>query len=71
MNQSENKAEQWSSTYKIDDGRMLCAFFTNINDKDGFEISLGMYRANLGPISEEVFRRFAGKFTGVVQEPGE
>lgn len=71
MNHSADKSEQWSSTYKIDDGRILFAFFTDINDKDGFEISLGMYRANLGPITEEVFRRFVGKFSGVVQEPSE
>jgi hypothetical protein len=63
--------EQFFATFKIDDGRLFQAVFDDINGRDGFEISLGMYRANLGPITEEVFRRFAGKFDGVVKAPTE
>ncbi|MGZ4031589.1 MAG: hypothetical protein ACXVP5_10470 [Tumebacillaceae bacterium] len=63
--------EQYFATFKIEDGRLFQAVFDDINGRDGFEISLGMYRANLGPVNEEVFRRFAAKFDGVVKPPVE
>lgn len=71
MNSFANEFENLMTEMKIADGRWWKAKFSHIDDKDGFEISLGLYRANLGPITEEVFRRFAGKFKGEVQEPEE
>lgn len=47
---------------------MLWGKFADINDRDGFEISLGMYKGNLGPVPEEVFLRFLQKFNGELSE---
>jgi hypothetical protein len=57
--------EKYYSTIRVEE-KHLTARFDNINDRDGFEISLGMYKANLGPLTEEVFRRFTDKFSGEV-----
>jgi hypothetical protein len=54
----------YSTTYKLEDGRILSASFADRNNKDGFEISLGMYRVNLGPITEAVFRQYVERFAG-------
>lgn len=56
------------STYTIDEGRDLSARFADQNARDGFEISIGMYRANLGAITEEVFRQYVERFQGEVLE---
>ncbi|GIM47897.1 hypothetical protein DNHGIG_34460 [Collibacillus ludicampi] len=51
-------------TYELEDGRQVAARFLDINDRDGCDISLGMYRMNLGPITEEVWIRIVHKFNG-------
>lgn len=62
-----NDVVRYYATLTIADGRRLVASFANINDRDGFEISLGLYRSNLGQITEEVYYRFLEKFDGRVQ----
>lgn len=52
-------------TYVLEDGREAAASFANINDRDGCDISLEMYRVNLGPITQEVWDRIVGKFNGM------
>jgi predicted SpoU family rRNA methylase len=54
------------STYQIADGRNLAAKFKDLNDRDGFEISLAMYRNHIGEVTEEVFLRYVDKFNGTV-----
>jgi hypothetical protein len=56
------------ATYTLEDQRTLVAKFENENDRDGFEISIGMYRANLGAITEDVFRTYAERFRAEVLE---
>ncbi|MFC4767351.1 hypothetical protein [Effusibacillus consociatus] len=51
-------------TCKLEDGTEVAAEFADINDRDGCDISLGMYRANLGPITSEVWEKMVGKFNG-------
>jgi hypothetical protein len=51
-------------TYELEDGRQVAARFLDINDRDGCDISLGMYRMNLGPITEEVWERLVRRFNG-------
>jgi hypothetical protein len=51
-------------TYKLGDGSEVVASFQNENDRDGCDISLGMYKSNLGPITDEVWERMVGKFNG-------
>jgi len=58
-------------SFKLEDGRVLSATFANVNDKDGFEISLGMYRVNLGPVDEAIFDRYMNKFGGQRVRPGD
>jgi hypothetical protein len=53
-------------TFALDDGREVAASFTNINDRDGCDISLDMYRVNLGPITPEVWERIVDKFNGAL-----
>lgn len=60
--------KEYYASIQVEDGRELAAKFADINARDGFEISLEMYKVNLGPVSEEVFRRFADKFAGDVIE---
>ncbi|HEU4963540.1 MAG TPA: hypothetical protein VFV52_06730 [Bacilli bacterium] len=64
-----SEKQQFYARYKVEEGFQMQARFDDINDRDGFEISLGMYRPNLGPVTEEVFRRYAQRFNGVVMEP--
>lgn len=52
--------------YKLGDGSEVRAYFRNENDRDGCDISLGMYRSNLGPITSEVWDRMVGKFNGTM-----
>lgn len=51
-------------SYKLEDGRQVAAVFGDINDRDGCDISLGMYRANLGPVTQEVWERMVTRFQG-------
>ena len=62
-----NDVVRYYATMTLADGRRLVASFANVNDRDGFEISLGLYRSNLGQITEEVYTRFLKKFDGRVQ----
>lgn len=50
--------------YEIEEGRLVSARFTDENDRDGCDISLGMYQSNLGLITEEVWVRFVRLFNG-------
>ncbi|KEO83547.1 hypothetical protein [Tumebacillus flagellatus] len=52
------------TSYKVEDGRTLHAKFESRDNRDGFEISLGMYKANLGPITEAVFAQYVERFAG-------
>lgn len=51
-------------TFQLANGEEVAAAFQNINDLDGCEISLAMYRSNLGDITREVWERIVGKFSG-------
>ncbi|BCJ87044.1 hypothetical protein [Effusibacillus dendaii] len=51
-------------TYQLHDGAEVAASFGDINDRDGCDISLGMYQINLGPITQEVWERIVAKFKG-------
>lgn len=61
-------SETFYSTYRLSSGITRIAAFADLNDKDGFEISLGMYRAHVGDVTEEVFRRHVEKFNGRIEE---
>ncbi|MCX7570006.1 hypothetical protein OS242_08515 [Tumebacillus sp. DT12] len=61
-------SETFYSTYRMSTGTVRIAVFTDINDKDGFEISLGMYRAHVGDVTDEVFERHVEKFNGRITE---
>ncbi|MBL0386705.1 hypothetical protein JJB07_08575 [Tumebacillus sp. ITR2] len=54
----------YHTTYRVEDGRTLHASFESRDNRDGFEISLGMYKVNLGPITEQVFRQYVERFAG-------
>lgn len=58
--------ETYFFTYVLEDGREAAASFRNINDRDGCDISLEMYRMNLGPITREVWEKMVAKFNGIV-----
>jgi hypothetical protein len=60
--------EDYFLTYILDDDREVAAKFADINDRDGCHISLDMYKVNLGPITEEVWRKIVGKFKGQLIE---
>ena len=60
--------EEYYLTYFLGDGTQVGAKFSDINDRDGCSISLDMYKANLGPISEEFWLRTVGKFKGTIIE---
>lgn len=53
-------------TFSLNNGREVAASFKNMNDRDGCDISLDMYRVNLGPITQEVWERIVGKFNGAL-----
>ncbi|MFD2171767.1 hypothetical protein [Tumebacillus lipolyticus] len=64
--------ERYYATYKLEDGTEMAAKFADINKRDGFEISLSMYRVNLGPIKREVFLQYVERFEGeLILEGGE
>ncbi|WP_206831470.1 hypothetical protein [Alicyclobacillus fructus] len=50
--------------YELHDGTRVFLAFDNENDRDGCHISLDMYKAQLGPITQEVLDRILGKFHG-------
>lgn len=52
--------------YKLSDETRVFLRFDNINDRDGCHISLDMYKAQLGPVTEEVLHRILKKFSGEV-----
>ncbi|GAX91216.1 hypothetical protein [Effusibacillus lacus] len=51
-------------SFRLENETKVAAVFESENDRDGCEISLGMYRSNLGPITREVWERMVGKFNG-------
>ncbi|ASS76368.1 hypothetical protein CIG75_16355 [Tumebacillus algifaecis] len=64
-------SELYYATYTLHEGEQMVARFADINKRDGFEISLGMYRANLGPVTRDVFMQYAERFEGDVVLEGE
>lgn len=50
--------------YEIDGGERVVLAFENVNDRDGCHISLDMYKAQLGPVTEAVMTRILAKFHG-------
>lgn len=61
--------EQYYLEYEIASGARYFVVFDDENDRDGFHISLDMYKAQLGPVTEEVFHRIREKFRGTVIGP--
>lgn len=57
--------------YETSEGRVVMLGFLNINDRDGCHISLDMYKAQLGPVTDEVLARILGKFRGSELSPNE
>ncbi|KRW91896.1 hypothetical protein SD51_06450 [Alicyclobacillus tengchongensis] len=50
--------------YELSDGQRVILAFDEENDRDGCHISLDMYKAQLGPVTEEVLSRIVNKFNG-------
>lgn len=50
--------------YQLSDETHVLLQFSNINDRDGCHISLDMYKAQLGPITETVLATMLQKFNG-------
>lgn len=50
--------------YELSTGERKMLRFNNLNDRDGCYISLDMYKAQLGPVTDEVFHRIVHKFHG-------
>ncbi|GMA57111.1 hypothetical protein C7445_107144 [Alicyclobacillus sacchari] len=50
--------------YELSDGQRVILAFDEENDRDGCHISLDMYKAQLGPVTEDVFSRIVNKFNG-------
>ncbi|GLG02382.1 hypothetical protein Alches_24230 [Alicyclobacillus hesperidum subsp. aegles] len=50
--------------YELSDGQRVILAFDEENDRDGCHISLDMYKAQLGPVTEEVLSRIVNKFHG-------
>jgi hypothetical protein len=50
--------------YELSDATRVLLWFHNINDRDGCHISLDMYKAQLGPVTEDVLARILDKFRG-------
>lgn len=50
--------------YELHDATRVLLRFQNLNDRDGCHISLDMYKAQLGPVTEEVLSRIVEKFHG-------
>jgi hypothetical protein len=55
--------------YEIDNGARIILAFDEENDRDGCHISLDMYKAQLGPVTEDVFTRIREKFRGEILGP--
>ena len=55
--------------YQLSDGKFVMLAFENINNRDGCHISLDMYKAQLGPVTDEVLERILGKFRGWILSP--
>lgn len=55
--------------YEVDTGERVIVEFEDENDRDGFHISLDMYKAQLGPVTMEVFTRIREKFRGKILGP--
>ncbi|WP_018132604.1 hypothetical protein [Effusibacillus pohliae] len=51
-------------TYKLADDTPVAAEFDSENDRDGCDMSLGMYQANLGPVTQDVWERYVARFNG-------
>jgi hypothetical protein len=66
-----SNTEFYYATFTVDTGDEMAAKFSDINKRDGFEISLSMYRSNLGPVTREVFLQYAERFEGQVITKGE
>lgn len=52
--------------YELTNGESVILGFDDENDRDGCHISLDMYKAQLGPVDEDVLQRILQKFHGVV-----
>lgn len=61
-------SELYYATYAVEAAGQMKARFADMDKRDGFEISLGMYKANLGPVTREVFLQYAERFEGEVLE---
>ncbi|MBX6396021.1 MAG: hypothetical protein IRY98_09965 [Alicyclobacillaceae bacterium] len=59
-------ADYYYLTYELADGRVGAARFGSEEDRDGCHISLDLYRANLGPVDDEVFARMVQRHQGTV-----
>lgn len=55
--------------YELFDSTRVILVFETINDRDGCYISLDMYKAQLGPVTEEVLTRILNKFNGRIVTP--
>ncbi|MDP9729762.1 hypothetical protein FY534_00700 [Alicyclobacillus sp. TC] len=58
--------EPYFLQYQLSDDRVVMLQFSNINDRDGCHISLDMYKAQLGPVTQAVMERILAKFQGTV-----
>lgn len=64
-------SEWYYATYAVEALGPMKARFADLDKRDGFEISLGMYKANLGPVTRDVFLQYAQRFEGEVLELAE
>ncbi len=55
--------------YELSDGKFVMLAFDNLNNRDGCHISLDMYKAQLGPVTDEVLERILLKFKGRILSP--
>lgn len=63
-----SESDLYYATFAVETVGVMKARFADINKRDGFEISLGMYKANLGAVTREVFLQYAERFEGEVLE---
>jgi hypothetical protein len=49
---------------QLNHGDVIHTSFNDENNRDGCDISLGLYKANLGPITNEVLDRMLTLFQG-------
>ncbi|TCP55644.1 hypothetical protein EV586_103297 [Tumebacillus sp. BK434] len=64
-------SDLYYATFAVEAVGPMQARFADMDKRDGFEISLGMYKANLGPVTREVFLQYAERFAGEVLEPAQ